>query len=119
MCTGNEIKSTPGDATNCSADAQCNGITSVPNTDHSASGESKSLRILQELQPLRIMEERIVKIRCYWSLNCEITLVLDVRKSTSKDLINLIQVDSSSKNYLNTEILNEVQSKLLTKILKN
>ena len=39
LCAGNEIKSTPGDATNCSADAPCDGVTSVPNDDHSACGE--------------------------------------------------------------------------------
>ena len=41
MCTGNEIKSTPGDATNCSADGPCDGITSVPNGDHSDCSESE------------------------------------------------------------------------------
>ena len=40
ICAGNEIKSTPGDANNCSADAPCDGITSVPNDDHSACGKS-------------------------------------------------------------------------------
>ena len=40
ICTGNEIKSTPGDATNCSADAPCDGVTSFPNADHSACAES-------------------------------------------------------------------------------
>ena len=32
----NHSKSTPGDATNCSADVPCDGTTSVPNSDYSA-----------------------------------------------------------------------------------
>ena len=42
-CTGNEIKSTPGDDTNCSVDAPCDGITYVPNAEHSACGQSVKL----------------------------------------------------------------------------
>ena len=38
MCTGNEIKSTPGDATDCSADPLCDDATKVPNDDHTACG---------------------------------------------------------------------------------
>ena len=40
LCTGNEIKSTPGDAADCSADTPCDGITSVPNDEHSTCGGS-------------------------------------------------------------------------------
>ena len=43
LCTGNKIKSTPGDATNCSTDAPCDGTTSVPNGEHSACGQSMKL----------------------------------------------------------------------------
>ena len=49
MCTGNEIKSTPGDATNCSADPPCDGITSVPNAEHSACGESRLIVIFRRI----------------------------------------------------------------------
>ena len=38
-CSGNEIKSTPGDATDCTADPPCDGATKVPNDDHTACGE--------------------------------------------------------------------------------
>ena len=38
-CTGNEIKSTPGDTTDCTADPPCDGTTKVPNDDHTACGE--------------------------------------------------------------------------------
>ena len=39
MCTGNEIKSTPGDTTDCTADMPCDGTTNVPNDNHTACGE--------------------------------------------------------------------------------
>ena len=39
MCTGNEIKSAPGDATDCSADPPCNAETEIPNHDHSGCGK--------------------------------------------------------------------------------
>ena len=39
MCTGNEIKSTPGDAADCSADTPWDGDANVPNKGHTACGE--------------------------------------------------------------------------------
>ena len=39
MCSGNEIKSTPGDAADCLADPPCDGATKVPKDDHTACGE--------------------------------------------------------------------------------
>ena len=94
MCTGNEIKSTPGDATNCSADVPCDGTTSVPNAEHSACGESKPFRILQDRQLFHITEERIFKIRCYWSLHYEIAPGVGCKKRNGKGLDKL---NSSSK----------------------
>ena len=38
LCTANEIKSTPGDAVNCSTDPPCDGTTNVPNSNHTACG---------------------------------------------------------------------------------
>ena len=38
MCAGNEIKSTIGDTTHCSADPPCDGATNVPDDDHTACG---------------------------------------------------------------------------------
>ena len=30
LCTGNKMKSTPGDATDCDAETPCDGVTEVP-----------------------------------------------------------------------------------------
>ena len=38
MCIGNTIKSAPGDAADCSADAPCDGVTTEPNAGHTACG---------------------------------------------------------------------------------
>ena len=38
LCTGNTIKSTSGDATDCNTDAACNGTDNIPNTGHTACG---------------------------------------------------------------------------------
>ena len=39
-CTGNTIKSTAGNAENCEADSACDGMTTVPNENHTACGKS-------------------------------------------------------------------------------
>ena len=38
LCSGNDIKSAPGNATNCSADQLCDSVSSEPNTQHTACG---------------------------------------------------------------------------------
>ena len=38
-CAGNTIKSTSGNATDCSADQPCDGTITVPNIGHTACGE--------------------------------------------------------------------------------
>ena len=38
ICTGNTIKSTAGDVEHCNDDAHCDGMTTVPNTDHTECG---------------------------------------------------------------------------------
>ena len=39
QCTGNTIKATAGDATDCNADSPCDGVTQTPNEQHTACGE--------------------------------------------------------------------------------
>ena len=39
MCTGNDIKSAIGEATDCSADTECDGSSHVPNPGHTACGK--------------------------------------------------------------------------------
>ena len=39
MCAGNEIKSSVGDATDCSTDAACDGSSYVANAGHTACGK--------------------------------------------------------------------------------
>ena len=38
MCTGNTIKSKIGDASDCSADTPCDGVTEVPDANHTHCG---------------------------------------------------------------------------------
>ena len=38
LCTGNRIKATKGDATDCNADTACDGDSQVPNDGHTACG---------------------------------------------------------------------------------
>ena len=38
MCTGNTIKSTPGDAVDCNGDTLCDGVTEVPDANHTNCG---------------------------------------------------------------------------------
>ena len=38
MCPGNEIKTMPGDAPDCSADPPCDGVTQEPNDQHTQCG---------------------------------------------------------------------------------
>ena len=40
LCTGNTIKSTIGDASDCDADTSCDGTTKVPNAEHTACGRT-------------------------------------------------------------------------------
>ena len=37
-CEGNNIKTEPGNSTNCDVDPPCNGITTEPNHNHTACG---------------------------------------------------------------------------------
>ena len=39
MCAGRKIKKTKGNATDCDVDAPCNGVSRVPNTEHTACGK--------------------------------------------------------------------------------
>ena len=38
-CSGNEIKSSQGDARDCSADPPCDGVSSEVNAEHTACGK--------------------------------------------------------------------------------
>ena len=38
MCTGNTVKSKPGNAEDCDEDTPCDGVATVPNTNHTACG---------------------------------------------------------------------------------
>ena len=40
MCAGNTIKTTAGNVANCDADDACDGMTTVPNENHTACGTS-------------------------------------------------------------------------------
>ena len=40
LCTGNNIKSTIGDAADCDADTACDGTTKVPNSENTACGKN-------------------------------------------------------------------------------
>ena len=55
LCTGNEIKSTPGDAADCSADTPCDGDSKAPNDDRTACGEY--LLIFHTLENLIVFED--------------------------------------------------------------
>ena len=39
MCTERKIKKTKGNATDCDDDASCNGVSKVPNTEHTDCGK--------------------------------------------------------------------------------
>ena len=39
MCIGNAIKTTRNNATNCDEDTPCDGVTTVPNENHTACGK--------------------------------------------------------------------------------
>ena len=43
LCTGNNIKSMRGDATDCNTDTACDGRTKVPNSGHSVCGKDVNL----------------------------------------------------------------------------
>ena len=45
MCTGNKIKTSAGDAPDCDANAACDGVSEVPNADHTACGKNIYLTI--------------------------------------------------------------------------
>ena len=45
QCTGNKIKTTAGDATNCDADEPCDGVGEVPNANHTTCGKIKTVRV--------------------------------------------------------------------------
>ena len=39
MCAGNTIKTSTGNAKDCDADAQCDGVKNVPNENHTYCGK--------------------------------------------------------------------------------
>ena len=43
LCTGNKIKSSKGDAADCDTDTVCDGVSTVPNTDHTACSKSTAI----------------------------------------------------------------------------
>ena len=59
LCSNNTIKSTPGDAMNCSADPPCDGTLTVPNDNHTQCGESKP----------RVFEQKTTMSHI-WQLKC-------------------------------------------------
>ena len=64
MCTGNEIKSAAGDATDCSADTACDGSSHVPNPGHTACGKIVFLGCARFAEILQNLSERQI----LWSL---------------------------------------------------
>ena len=44
LCPKNKIKCSPGDAKSCDLDCACDGITKVPNAEHTACGETLVIR---------------------------------------------------------------------------
>ena len=48
LCPGNTIKSSPGYASDCNTDAQCDGVSNEPNTGHTVCGRSSVISPLTE-----------------------------------------------------------------------
>ena len=71
-CTGNTIKSAPGDAGDCSADQSCDGTTNVPNAGHTTCGEQPEHLLLKQL-PWKSSYFHIVK---YFHLSKTLFLLL-------------------------------------------
>ena len=49
MCTGNTVKSKPGNIETCDEDPPCNGETTVPNTNNTACGGLCLIREIPEI----------------------------------------------------------------------
>ena len=52
MCAGNDIKSAIGDATDCSADAACDGSSYVANAGHTACGKVSNFSFTNKISTL-------------------------------------------------------------------
>ena len=63
MCTGNEIKLTPGDAVDCSADPPCDGVTGFAAANHNHCGKLlNQFRLLTEDQMFFVPTRRTTLI---------------------------------------------------------